>query len=89
MASSRSIGRLSSSAFTAMRSSVPSSSRTLLLTTCAMKSATSAAIGMFSASAFFWMMATRVSSSGGWMSATMPDWKRLISRSSISAICCG
>ena len=38
---------------------------------------------MCSSCAFFRTMATRVSSSGAWMSATRPHWKRETSRSSI------
>src|SRR5438128_2723581 len=44
---------------------------------------------MCSVCAFLRRMATRVSSSGAWMSATSPQVKRELRRSSIRSSCCG
>ena len=72
-----------------IRTSEPSSSRMFDLTLVAMKYATSSGSGRRSSSAFFLRMATRVSKSGGWMSAMSPHSNRERSRSSISGISLG
>ena len=59
----------------------PSSWRTLWLTCSAMNSKTLSGITKRSASALFLMIATRISKSGGWMSAMRPHSKRFLSRS--------
>src|SRR5216110_823410 len=69
-----------------MRVSEPSSSRILDFTRLAMRHATSSARRTRSRAAFFLRMATRVSKSGGWMSAIRPHSKRDRKRSSISGI---
>ena len=72
-----------------MRVSEPSSSRMLDFTRLAMRYATSSARRTRSRAAFFLRMATRVSKSGGWMSAIRPHSNRERRRSSISGMSFG